>query len=76
MHGFALNCDNDLSWFDRIVPCGYRDASVTTLSAEAGRHIAVLETLDAVERHLAIALGAQGIRRIEGAPSGTAAQAV
>ena len=26
MHGFALNCDPDLSWYDRIVPCGIRDA--------------------------------------------------
>ena len=26
MHGFALNCDCDLSWYDRIVPCGIRDA--------------------------------------------------
>ena len=34
MHGFALNCDCDLSWYDRIVPCGISDASVTTLSAE------------------------------------------
>ena len=25
MHGFALNCDNDLTWFDRIVPCGIAD---------------------------------------------------
>ena len=41
MHGFALNCDCDLSWFDRIVPCGLRDASVTTLSRETGRRIAV-----------------------------------
>ena len=29
MHGLALNCDNDLSWFDRIVPCGISDASVS-----------------------------------------------
>ncbi|MGH8971108.1 MAG: lipoyl(octanoyl) transferase LipB, partial [Actinomycetes bacterium] len=28
MHGFALNCDCDLTWFDRIVPCGISDASV------------------------------------------------
>ena len=27
MHGFALNCDCDLSWYDRIVPCGIRDAT-------------------------------------------------
>ena len=30
MHGFALNCDVDLSWYDRFVPCGIADAGVTT----------------------------------------------
>jgi lipoyl(octanoyl) transferase len=39
MHGFALNCDCDLSWYDRIVPCGISDASVTSLSAATGRRI-------------------------------------
>ncbi|MFC0628272.1 lipoyl(octanoyl) transferase LipB [Kribbella deserti] len=52
MHGFALNCDNDLAWFDRIVPCGIADADVTTLSAELGRPVAIDEVLDAVRRHL------------------------
>jgi lipoyl(octanoyl) transferase len=58
MHGFALNCDNDLSWFDRIVPCGISDASVTSLSAEVGRRVTVADVLRPVERHLAAALGA------------------
>jgi lipoyl(octanoyl) transferase len=52
MHGFALNCDNDLAWFDRIVPCGISDADVTTLSKELGRQVAVAEVLDPVRRHL------------------------
>jgi lipoyl(octanoyl) transferase len=69
MHGFALNCDCDLSWYDRIVPCGLRDASVTTLTAEAGHPVCVSDTLDAVERHLANALGATSVRRVEGIPS-------
>lgn len=34
MHGFALNVDTDLGWFDRIVPCGIADKSVTSLRAE------------------------------------------
>ncbi len=66
MHGFALNCDCDLAWFDRIVPCGISDAAVTTLSAEAGRQIPVLATLDVIERHLAGALGASRWRRVDG----------
>jgi lipoyl(octanoyl) transferase len=52
MHGFALNCDNDLAWFDRIVPCGITDASVTTLSRELDRDVTVAEVLPVVERHL------------------------
>ena len=52
MHGFALNCNNDLAWFDRIVPCGIRDAGVTTLSKELGIDISVTEVADRAEFHL------------------------
>lgn len=36
MHGFAINCDNSLAPFRRIVPCGIADAGVTTVSEVAG----------------------------------------
>ncbi|MBV1854908.1 lipoyl(octanoyl) transferase LipB [Catellatospora tritici] len=52
LHGFALNCDPDLTWYDRIVPCGIKDASVTSLSAELDRDVTVPEVLPLVERHL------------------------
>lgn len=52
MHGFALNCNNDLSWFDRIVPCGIRDAGVTTMSKELGRDISVADAASSAEFHL------------------------
>jgi lipoyl(octanoyl) transferase len=52
LHGFALNCDPDLSWFSRIVPCGIPDADVTSLSAELGRDVSVAEALPLVEKHL------------------------
>jgi lipoyl(octanoyl) transferase len=63
MHGFAINCDCDLSWFSRIVPCGISDASVTSLSAELGRLVTVAEVAPLVERRLYEAIGADGIGR-------------
>jgi lipoyl(octanoyl) transferase len=52
LHGFAINCNPDLSWFDRIVPCGISDAGVTSLSKELGRDVPVADVLPVVEQHL------------------------
>ncbi|WP_326955097.1 lipoyl(octanoyl) transferase LipB [Amycolatopsis sp. NBC_01286] len=41
MHGFELNCDADLAAFDSIVPCGIRDAGVTSLSYELQKDVSV-----------------------------------
>ncbi|WP_432588610.1 lipoyl(octanoyl) transferase LipB [Streptomyces sp. HD1123-B1] len=58
MHGFSLNCNPDNTWFDRIVPCGIRDAGVTSLSEELGRDVPVSEVLPVVEKHLRTVLEA------------------
>lgn len=36
MHGFALNVNSDLSWFDAIVPCGLAGVTMTSVAAETG----------------------------------------
>ncbi|MEU6182513.1 lipoyl(octanoyl) transferase LipB [Streptomyces coeruleorubidus] len=52
MHGFALNVNPDNKWFDRIIPCGIRDAGVASLANELGRDVTIAEVLPVVERHL------------------------
>jgi len=49
MHGIALNCDNDLSPFDTIIPCGIEGYGVTSISQECGRTITIAEAKPAVK---------------------------
>ena len=56
MHGFALNVDPDISFFDRIVPCGIADAGVTSMSRELGRTVTIEEVTPVIEKHLYEAL--------------------
>jgi len=52
LHGFAINCDTDLSWFGGIVACGLPDNGVTSLSALLGRDVTVDEVRPVVRRAL------------------------
>jgi lipoyl(octanoyl) transferase len=47
-HGFALNVDTDLAFFDAIVPCGIRDRAVTSMTRLLGRHVRLQEVEDRV----------------------------
>lgn len=52
MHGFALNCDPDLSAYAGIVACGIADAGVTSLTRELGRRVRVEDVIDRAEAAL------------------------
>jgi lipoyl(octanoyl) transferase len=42
-HGFALNVSTDLTWFDRITPCGIRGYGITNLERELGHEVPMAE---------------------------------
>lgn len=50
MHGFALNCSNDLEPYERIVACGIRDAGVTTVSRVLGRNVRPVDLVEPLQR--------------------------
>ncbi|MFB6816421.1 lipoyl(octanoyl) transferase LipB [Streptomyces sp. NPDC056347] len=80
MHGFSFNVNPDNTWFDRIVPCGIRDAGVTSLAYELGRDLTIAEVLPVVEKHLRDVLenaepAPRAVERPADAPAGTAADA-
>jgi len=59
MHGFALNVNTDLSYFEHIVPCGISDKAVTSLQQELGRAVPLAEVEDRLLVHLAKLLSAE-----------------
>ncbi|MBR8537259.1 lipoyl(octanoyl) transferase LipB [Carboxylicivirga sediminis] len=52
MHGFALNVNTNLSYFNHINPCGFVDKGVTSMEKELGRQIDMDEVKDILLRKL------------------------
>jgi lipoyl(octanoyl) transferase len=51
MHGFALNVNVDLGYFDNIIPCGIRGKAVTSMEVELGRKIPLEEVQKKILNH-------------------------
>ena len=43
MHGFALNVNTDLSYYDYIIPCGIKDKGITSINKEVKGKVSVNE---------------------------------
>ena len=53
MHGFALNVNTNLGYFDHIIPCGIKGKAVTSLEVELGRKLDVEEVKQKILKHFA-----------------------
>ena len=53
MHGFALNINTDLSYFEYIVPCGIQGKAVTSVEKELGRNVPFEEVKTKLKVHFA-----------------------
>ena len=59
MHGFALNVNADLGYFDNIIPCGIRGKGVTSLHVELGREIDENEVREKILKHFTELFGVE-----------------
>ena len=52
MHGLAFNINNDLSYFQNIIPCGIDDKAVTSMKAELGHEVDIKEVQQKLQQHI------------------------
>jgi lipoyl(octanoyl) transferase len=58
-HGFALNVNTDLSYFDLIIPCGIISKPVTSIAKELGHQIPMQEVAESVSRNFGVVFESQ-----------------
>ena len=59
MHGFALNVNTDLDYFNYIIPCGIKDKQVTSIAKELGHAVDMQELKKTVQLNFETVFGAQ-----------------
>ncbi len=59
MHGFALNVNTNLGYFDHIIPCGIRGKAVTSMQTELGKEIPLNEVKEKIKKHFCVLFGAE-----------------
>lgn len=59
MHGFALNVNTDLQYFNLIIPCGIQNKQVTSMEKELGRKIPLVEVEEKIRTYFLDVFGAQ-----------------
>jgi lipoyl(octanoyl) transferase len=52
MHGFALNVNTDLSYFNLIIPCGIQNKQVTSMEKELGHQVSLSEVEAKIKHHM------------------------
>jgi lipoyl(octanoyl) transferase len=51
MHGFALNVNTNLNYFDHIIPCGIENKKVTSIKNELGKNVSMDEVKALLRQH-------------------------
>lgn len=62
MHGFALNVNTDLGYFDHIIPCGIRGKAVTSMEAELNKKFDIDEVKEKIINHFSNIFEAEFIK--------------
>ncbi|MEH6514118.1 MAG: lipoyl(octanoyl) transferase LipB [Maribacter arcticus] len=64
MHGFALNVNADLGYFDMMIPCGIKGKAVTSLNVELGKkEVDMNEVKERLLRHFSLLFEAELINK-------------